>query len=433
MLPNNESMITTKKSLAQRIDEQIEKLEKMAEWNGQQLMDSEERSQTVPFECQFQLFGQLHPVPENIKRSHLIEYEKELEDPQGIRTIRPPPLELSSIMYAPNCGLSLATNGTGMKIETYYSKAVSYAGMASFLAILQIFSLIHQMEFTPTPSSVTNVSYWTIVMQAIMDGYLCLLHLTAGIVVDAVFIPFAATAFFNFVLVSVFGMRYLLVIWRIQRPEVVRTTRPRPQPAPRVEEEIEGETPPAVPANATPVREERSSPTYDVGTLYCKLYISLLVGLFLFYHTATSSAFVQNIVIAIVGLAFYSFWIPQSIRSISRGCRRPLSPKYVVGMSISRLAIPLYFYGCPENVLAHKTTPWIWALVVYMAFQVLILFLQDLLGPRFFVPERFLPQTYNYHPILATEDEETLQGEEEAGGSSGTHSRDCAILDENQA
>lgn len=59
-------------------------------------------------------------------------------------------------------------------------------------------------------------------MQAMMDGYLSLLHLTTGVVVEPVFRPFSAAAFFSFVLVSVFSMRYLLVIWRIQRPESSR-------------------------------------------------------------------------------------------------------------------------------------------------------------------------------------------------------------------
>lgn len=40
----------------------------------------------------------------------------------------------------------------GTKIEKYYSKAVSYAAMAAVAAVIQIFSLIQQMEYTPTPS-----------------------------------------------------------------------------------------------------------------------------------------------------------------------------------------------------------------------------------------------------------------------------------------
>ena len=70
------------------------------------------------------------------------------------------------------------------------------------------------------------MSYWTIAMQALMDGYICLIHLTTGIVMENVFLPFAAAAFFSFILVAIFGMRYLLVIRRIQRPE---SNRAQPQ------------------------------------------------------------------------------------------------------------------------------------------------------------------------------------------------------------
>ncbi len=34
-----------------------------------------------------------------------------------------------------------------------------------------------------------------------------------------------------------------------------------------------------------------------------------------------------------------------------RDARRPLCPQYVLGMSATRLAIPLYLYGCPANLL----------------------------------------------------------------------------------
>lgn len=77
--------------------------------------------------------------------------------------------------------------------------------------------------------------------QAIVDSYLCLLHLTAGILVgmsfngndplkcwflDLVMLPyaeslfnaFATAAFFKFVVFSIFEMRYLLAIWKATRP-----------------------------------------------------------------------------------------------------------------------------------------------------------------------------------------------------------------------
>lgn len=46
------------------------------------------------------------------------------------------------------------------------------------------------------------------------------------------------------------------------------------------------------------------------------------------------------------------------------------------------------FYGCPHNLIAHETSPLVWFLALYVGLQAFILYLQDVLGPRFFVSER---------------------------------------------
>jgi hypothetical protein len=179
--------------------------------------------------------------------------------------------------------------------------------------------------------------------------------------------------------------------------------------------------------------------------VYIYIYVDavLLFGLFLFYQSITRSAFVQNIIIGTLGFAFYSYWIPQIVRNVLRGCRHPLSHRYILIMSITRLSVPLCksllffasditvlilcfidFYGCPENLIGHETTKWVWALVGYVALQVAVLFLQDQFGPRFFVPSRYLPQTYNYHPILQDDQDEE---EEEEEHQDRHKRRDCAI------
>jgi hypothetical protein len=62
------------------------------------------------------------------------------------------------------------------------------------------------MESTNTQANAAKVSLLSIGIQAIMDAYLCLLHLTAGIVVEALFNAFATAAFFEFVMFAVFEM-----------------------------------------------------------------------------------------------------------------------------------------------------------------------------------------------------------------------------------
>lgn len=107
-------------------------------------------------------------------------------------------------------------------------------------------------------------------MQAIMDGYLCLLHLTTGVVIENVFIPFATAAFFTFVLVSIFGMRYLLVVWRIQRPESIRASQPTtPEQPPDTAPDTENLLPVANVRRPNP--NEESNPQRDITYLYYRL------------------------------------------------------------------------------------------------------------------------------------------------------------------
>lgn len=115
-------------------------------------------------------------------------------------------------------------------------------------------------------------------MQAMMDSYLCLLHLTTGVVIETVFLPFAAAAFFNFLLVAVFGMRYLLVIWRIQRPESLRSSSEENNNETRSQQEpilpLANSQQPARPSPTAP------DPRRDISSIYyrlCKCLIYLLL------------------------------------------------------------------------------------------------------------------------------------------------------------
>ena len=67
----------------------------------------------------------------------------------------------------------------------------------------------------------------------------------------------------------------------------------------------------------------------------------------------------------------YSFWVPQILYCAYYEARQPLRPLYVVGMTLTRLALPLYIFGCPYNVLRLQTDLGICALLcLSMAVQV---------------------------------------------------------------
>jgi len=95
------------------------------------------------------------------------------------------------------CFSPIIVNATSVNVELYYNKAVNYTLMVTFISFLQVLFLIRQMEHSNTQSGAAKVSLLMIGQQAIMDAYLCLLHLTAGILVESLFNAFATAAFFQ--------------------------------------------------------------------------------------------------------------------------------------------------------------------------------------------------------------------------------------------
>ncbi|GFZ05646.1 RING/U-box superfamily protein [Actinidia rufa] len=86
-------------------------------------------------------------------------------------------MESPSVDDDGDCFSPMLLNATSVNVEVYYNKAVNYTLMVTFGA--------------------AKVSILMIGQQAIMDAYLCLLHLTAGILVESLFNAFATAAFFQ--------------------------------------------------------------------------------------------------------------------------------------------------------------------------------------------------------------------------------------------
>nr|VDD55529.1 unnamed protein product [Brassica oleracea] len=257
-----------------------------------------------------------------------------------------------------DCFSPLFLNATSVNVEVYYNKAVNYTLMVTFVSFLQVLLLIRQMEHGNTQSGAAKVSIVMIGHQAIMDAYLCLLHLTAGILVESLFNAFATAAFFKFVVFSIFEMRYLLAIWKATRP-----------------------------SNSG---EGWETMRRELSFLYSRFYGILLGGILIMYE-------LHNYMRPIL-LLMYSFWIPQIVTNVIRDSRKPLHPYYIVGMTATRLAIPLYVFGCPHNFMrVVPSKAWCVCLCTFMGLQAVILLIQHYFGSRCFVPRQMLPEKYNYH------------------------------------
>ena len=417
--------------------------------------------------CEFIVYLQQHPNEEtNIDFKKL---EKELRFPTGASMPSAPTIRMSALIFSPDCGFVLESKGPpdfapqeglhlyGPKLESYMR--VARRCIMAFAAVIcaQLFLLIRQMKDASTPSTKSRVSFYTIAMMALGDGFACMGFMFVSMMIDAAFLPLIATAFLSFLGVSFFGMKFLMDIWTVQAPERQERDRERRRrwtgfpaantaPAPPAATTAATVTTPGADTLPLPVTANRpadsgatpiitpsdqdldaeaaenadntvTQPTAQTTTLntarremsalYSKFYFLLLGLVFLSLHATTWPIPLRSFYTNTICLTYLSFWLPQINRNIARNCRRALRWEFVIGQSILRLAPIWYLYTVPNNVLffandrnmAYIFVAWIWL-------QVWALGSQEILGSRFFVPKGWAPPAYDYHPILHGGDDE---------------------------
>uniref|UniRef100_M4BPD4 RING-type E3 ubiquitin transferase n=1 Tax=Hyaloperonospora arabidopsidis (strain Emoy2) TaxID=559515 RepID=M4BPD4_HYAAE len=185
-------------------------------------------------------------------------------------------MRLEGTLASENCGLYLKLDTTFQEenLNVFFAKASRYAVIMTFVAMAEIYFLLRQLQVSSTQATAAKVSLLTIGQQAIVDSYLCLGHLTLGIVAQNVFAAFASVAFVKLIIFSVFEMRYLLIIWKARRPQGFS--------------------------------EGWLTLRRELTTLYSRFYLTLLVGLCIFYNFSVRSA-VSSFPFDIVQLTCFSF------------------------------------------------------------------------------------------------------------------------------
>ena len=425
--------------------------------------------------CEFIVYLQQHPHDDiNIDFRKL---EQELRFPIGASISSAPSIRMSALIFSPDCGFVLESKGppdfapqdglhlNGLKLESYMQ--IARRCIIAFAAVIsaEIFLSIRQMKDASTPSTKSRVSFYTVAMLALGDGFACMGFMFVSMMIDAAFLPLIATAFLSFLGVSFFGMKFLMDIWTIQAPERQERDRGRPRP---LNESAAANIAPAPPAISTPAttgvvtaagadtlplpvtarRPEGTAATpiivpsdqdvdaeiaenpgntatqlttqnttlntarREMSALYSKFYFLLLGLVFLSLHATTWPVPLRSFYTNTICFTYLSFWLPQIKRNITRNCRRALRWEFVVGQSILRLAPILYLYTVPQNVLFFDNdTNMAYIFIAWVWLQVWALASQEILGPRFFVPSGWAPPAYDYHPIMREE------GDEESGST----------------
>lgn len=398
-------------------------------------------------QCEYITYTQLHPVDpwfehrpgaQKDMKGLMREIEREMRFPTGASLPSPPPLEATTMIYSPNCGVVLvAKELEGQKAESLSSRAAHLGLGAAAVATVQIWLLIRQMTDSNTLSTISRVSFWTITMMGLVDGYLFFPFMIFAIFLRASFLPMAAAAFCYLMLSVVFGMRFLVSAYKVQRqsaPLVPAAPPPPPTAAAAHSDDLSlpGTAAPRTPTT-TPLPAAATAVTDDevnaeINSLHTRFYFALIAILFFTFQAVAWPLFYLNILVQVGLLVANSYWIPQIHRNIMRGCRKAFRWEFVIGTSICRLTGAVYIYLYPGNIFHSSTNPLAMCVIAgWVCLQIFALAIQNIFGPRFLIPSHSLPQVYDYHRPLPAADEEAAQDSGTPTDDGRLRSFDCVV------
>ncbi|KAI1406015.1 hypothetical protein F4819DRAFT_442534 [Hypoxylon fuscum] len=416
--------------------------------------------------CEYLLYVQIHPLdqdklgvqpsltgPENVAKA-IQDIEDELRFPQGTGHRSIPRLQMSAVVYSPDCAFFLETKGppafapvdgrhlVGVKQEIFlYSVSTFLLGLALIVfGQLQLLKL--QMRETSTPSTLGRVSFYTGCMMLLADGMLFTGAAAWSFSASTTLLPSLAVTCVSFLSMTV-GTFFLAEIHKVQEPEWRREERererqnapantPNPVIAPNPRQTTTNTTPRRIASppiiipsdqdidaeieevtnnnnNATlpaPVTAGTTAPTaQNLRTQLSNIFGRLLfIGICILFLSLAAASWRPSIRAGYFNLVLFgylSLWVPQIYRNVYRNCRRALSWHFVLGQSVLRLLPVAYFYIVPNNfAFAEPDWPAFTALAGWLWIQIWVLVAQSILGPRFGVPKGWMPEAWEYHPVL---------------------------------
>ena len=276
--------------------------------------------------------------------------------------------EISGEARSSDCpAFNLTLQSTRLTAELLDRKINAYVTLALLVCLAQIGFFVVQLRYSSTLGTLGKISILCLCSQALMDSMLCVAHLMLCAAFSKYSIPFLSVAALELLLFSVFGMRCVIGVYQT-----------------RYAQEL--------------AREGVIGLRQRFAFLQARFCLSLFGIIFILY-LFKGHPFIWFIL--------FSVWVPQIVWNAVAGTRLGLSYIYLFGTGISRLILPLYVMCCPRNMFAIIFEGLVYApvtcltLVAWTALQLVVLVLQDLFGPRFFVPKFLLPARYDYFRPLS--------------------------------
>lgn len=368
-------------------------------------------------QCEMVSFLQLDKT--SFLTQQLRDIDEELQNPIGrpIPNEHPQIVVKNGLFYSPDCAFVLrSSQETAGDLATVTNKE-RRAMFTHFLLVvmLQLYLYVREIRQISTPGQLSNVSSKTVLLLAYQDALMSLILLLYANLTDELYLILACITVILFVGVLIV-VRFLVKVLCSQANErgiswweIMRGS------SPRENNESTNTTPPTetdqhiLPAPVTAPQDQTAGPVSDdarfTNGVMATGISACIMSMFLVAGATTWRKSYRKAFEYAAYLLLNSYWFPQFIRNTIKNRRRAFLWLFICGSSILRMIPLFYLCMCRHNSFRHGYDSVLFGVLAsWLAIQLLLLYIQTVLGARFWINERWLPKAYDYHPALSLSD-----------------------------
>ena len=259
------------------------------------------------------------------------------------------------IIYEKN--LEISFNGLAYGSHRYSKNTLNYSIFLTVCCIIEIYLSADFVKLVNTNDQMAlNTDLYTILFHIMWTSLVCGVNFFMSLTRKSSTYEYSMPSFCYFCLFSIFLLRILFLAWRARNRDI------------------------------TDMQLFRKKLLRFYLLFYLFLFITLIsVKLWYSYFFLTF-------------LLFASTWIFLIIYSTLKGTKPPMSYLYILSASFSKISICIYIKAYKNNIFGYRPNYIKVFLVSSVVFiEAMILCLQKILGPKFFIPKRFRKQGFNYY------------------------------------
>ncbi|CAD8197282.1 unnamed protein product [Paramecium pentaurelia] len=231
------------------------------------------------------------------------------------------------------------------------NKAIIYSTIVSVLSVIQFISCLKLMkDFINENRMASQFSLFIFVFLMIFDGYLGIVHFFLAIQSEYFLTP----AFLELVLFFFLELKLAKHIWQERFINL----------------------------------QDNQNLRRELYRFHLKFYLLAIIVVLLLYYLIYYNIFL---------VAMNLYLLPQIIHVAYKGQYVEFDKIFVFGLLSTRLFIPIYYRGCPYNIL-HAQVSYLTVTMIILLFaaQVVLYYYQCKIGPRFFIPKWLRPKSHEY-------------------------------------